>query len=98
MSTAARLRTDRAQLALGPPGRWQPRSLRAATVSTSDARMPDVGRVDADPLLVRLGRVAARRCGPDRSASFRDRVVSADGDIRPGDPLADVTQVAAIGL
>jgi len=104
MSTAARLRTDRAQLALGPPGRWQPRSLRAATVSTSDARMRDVGRVDADPLLVRLGelapgdvnRIAARASAIEwylPMAIFRP-----GGSVGRCDPLADVTQVAAIGL
>ena len=104
MSTAARLRTDRAQLALGPPGRWQPRSFRAATVSTSDARMPDVGRVEADPLLIRLGglapgdvdRTAVRASAIEWYLPMAIHLARRFGG--RGEPLADLTQVAAIGL
>ena len=104
VSTPARLRTNRAPLALGPPGRWQPRSRRTATVSTSDTPMPDAGRADSDPLLVRLGglasgdvdRIAARASAIEWYLPMAIHLARRFAG--RGEPLADLTQVAAIGL
>jgi RNA polymerase sigma-B factor len=103
-STAAPPRTTDPQSPLGPPDRWRPWSRRAATVSISDTPTPDAGRAAADPLLVRLGGLAPGDV--DRSAVRASAiewylpmaVYLARRFGGRGEPLADLTQVAAIGL
>jgi RNA polymerase sigma-B factor len=83
------------------PGHWQPRSA-VAVLSTSDTKTTE--SVCLDPLLVRLGAMAL---GDARRPAARQRAIEwylpmteflARRFSGRGEPLADLTQIAAIGL
>jgi RNA polymerase sigma-B factor len=86
------------------PGRWRPRPRTAMRLSTSDVHLPDTGQAHPDALLARLRGMAP---GDPRRAAVRARVIEwylpmsvylARRFGGRGEPLADLTQVAAIGL
>lgn len=97
-------RTEPATVPGRPPGRWKPRPRPATAVSTSDIRVPDTRRAYADVLLARLdemapgdpGRVAARARVIEWHLPLAVYLARRYGG--RGEPLADLTQVAAIGL
>jgi RNA polymerase sigma-B factor len=105
LSPPAARRTESAEV--WPQGRWQPRSSATMVVSTSDPRAvdtPDAGLAPPDALLVRLAELAPGAAG---RVVVRARAIEwylpiavylARRFAGRGEPLADLTQVAVIGL
>ena len=86
------------------PGRWPPPARAALPVTISDTRMPATNRAHPDTLLDRLREMAP---GDARRATTRAQLIEwylpmsaylARRFGGRGEPLADLTQVAAIGL
>jgi RNA polymerase sigma-B factor len=103
VSSTARRRKEPAALAVWPQARWQPPSRGTAT-STSDEEVLDAGLAHPDALLIRLGELARGDAG---RVAVRAQVIEwylpmamylARRFSGRGEPLADLTQVAAIGL
>jgi RNA polymerase sigma-B factor len=87
-----------------PEGRWQPRPRAVVAVSTSDPQAPDAGLAQPDVLLVRLGELAP---GDPGRIAVRARAIEwylpmagylARRFAGRGEPVADLTQVAVVGL
>lgn len=86
------------------PDRWQPRLQAVAATSTPDIHVPGASRAYPDALLSRLhgmapgdtGIAAARTQAIDWYLPMAEYVARRFGG--RGEPLADLTQVAAIGL
>jgi RNA polymerase sigma-B factor len=88
-------------LAAWPQGQWQPRPRRGVGVPTSDA---DVSVAQSDALLVRLGELAP---SDPRRIGVRARAIEwylplavylARRFGGRGEPMADLTQIAVVGL
>jgi RNA polymerase sigma-B factor len=105
--TAAISELRRARPATSPgdgPDRWQPRASAAVTVPRSDVHVLGAGRTHPDVLLARLHELAP---GDTGRAAARAKVINwylpmsaliARRYGGRGEPLADLTQVAVIGL
>jgi RNA polymerase sigma-B factor len=103
-ATATVRHTQAASLPTDESGRWQPRPGAVAMTSTPDLHVPGGGRAYPDALLARLhglppddaGRAAARVHVIDWYLPMSESVARRFAG--RGEPLADLTQVAAIGL
>lgn len=103
LTPAGTTRRERASLPVWPQGHWRPRS-RASTPSLSDAHLPATVVVHPDALLVWLAELAP---GDIRRAAVRARAIEwylpmaahlARRFSGRGESLADLTQVAVVGL